>query len=213
MAAELQLAPEEEKTEGEAPETKEPVDPVEALTDAEPPVVWVIKDAQDNEETYQQRELSFFARAEFIALMADAIDRNVEDGMSVDTLFDIFEKGGMDSDDSWDKVIGVFAKLSSATPTLLMDCICIWLHVPEHQRPWFMQTIKEPLPIGLSDDQVEKMTITFFSQNWGAIEDFFNVRLRRIATKIRDQRAKRAGTASSKRSKRTRRSTPKASKS
>jgi len=198
---EKDISLEEAKSEqdGKAPEAK-PKAKKSAVETLEPK--GAVKDrtvgAGDNAKTYKQKPMSFFQKMDFFALLGDAIDQTMsgEDGLTVDgmltSISSISDASQISAQQfaTADSFVHGIAKLSSRTPDLLKDCFCVWLGVPQGERPWAKLMMDQPEDEGgLSDEESFDIIDTFIDQNWEAMNDFFVRRIRELAKMVQARRA------------------------
>jgi hypothetical protein len=165
--------------------TDEDRDDLEALRPRMDVETWTIgKD--DYERTYTQKPLSFFGKMEFFRLVGGVVDAALEAGTSVDAMLGGVTSGPrgskLSADDfrQADQFVLVAAKLTEHAPDFLLDSFCIWLRVPEEDRYWVKQVMKEEL----NDEIALGIIETFVDQNVEEIEDFFTKQLPGVAKRV-----------------------------
>jgi len=83
-----------------------------------------------------------------------------------------------------DSFVMIAAKLTEHAPDFLLDSFCIWLRVPESDRYWVKEVLKDEL-----DDQTAMGIIeTFIDQNVEEIEGFFTKQLPSVAKRVSARR-------------------------
>jgi len=137
--------------------------------------------------TYVQRPLSYFGKMEWFALLAEAIDRVMQDGT---TVTDMLSQVGVVGDRSSisvsdftdaDTFIRSMAKLAQAMPEFFEESYCMWLNVARGDREYVKAIMKQPEDDGgLNDEQGFEIMERFLDQNVGAIESFFVERLPKL---------------------------------
>lgn len=162
------------------------------------PRTWVIgKD--DYERTYVQKPLSFIAKMQWFSLVGEVLDRALSgpDGMSLGNLFG--GPGGqlVPSDfNEADTFVQAIGKLLSVAPDFLVNSYCIWLAVPDYERPAVAEIMMLPPDDGgLSDEQGLEIIEVFIDQNYEALDSFFRESLgrlqRRVQTRAQEAEKKR----------------------
>jgi hypothetical protein len=180
-------------------------------------VLWTFEDRSDlgniRIEQYHQKPLSFRSKLEFTRLLGVVMDEMLtgEDKVSLD---EIMGGGNQFMDAGAPGVDGFAAAISRVAvraPQFWDEAVCIWLRVPNLDRPWFIGLTASPVDEGgLSDDDAEKILITFAEQNYDDLLRFFGERRTRIQSKLTKIKETRdAASRPSKPSKRTRAITPK----
>lgn len=136
--------------------------------------------------TFTQKPLSYFAKMEFYALLADAIDKAMisDDGFNVAALMG--QSGGVVSFDDPDSFLKVIVKLVRFVPDLFEEAYCIFLAVPRGDRFMIKEMMRAPVDEGgLSDDDGLMIVQTFLDQNLDAIEEFFTGRVPKLGKRVR----------------------------
>lgn len=179
-------------------EAAEEEDVLDILTPKAEPKTWVIgKD--DYERTYVQKPLSFIAKMQWFSLVGDVLDRALSgpDGMSLGNLFSA--PGGQIAPQDFreaDTFVQAVGKLLSVAPDFLVNSYCIWLNVPDYERPTVAEIMMLPPDEGgLSDEQGMEIIEVFIDQNYEALDSFFRESLGRLQRRVQS----RAQEASSKR--------------
>lgn len=171
-------------------ETKDVIDTIQPKAE---PRTWKLGKGE-HEREYVQRPLSFFAKMNFFALVGEVIDKAVsgDDGIRVSSLFDSPMGGdGMSLADfrDADMFIQGAGKLLSYAPDLLEKSYCIWLDVPDHERPLAIALMSQSVEDGgLSDDDGIEMIEVFIDQNWESIEDFFRNKIASLRDRVQARR-------------------------
>lgn len=133
---------------------------------------------------FTQKPLSYFAKMEFYALLADAIDKamTAEEGFSVSGLMG---QGGVSFDDP-DSFLKIVVKLVRFVPDIFEEAYCIFLSVPRGDRFMVKDMMRAPVDEGgLSDDDGLMIVQTFLDQNLDAIEEFFTGRVPKLGKRVR----------------------------
>ena len=174
---------------------EESEDILEAIIPSAEPRVWEI-----GGEKYIQRPLNFLGKMQWFSLIGNALDRALsgENAISVNSLFTAPTRGGeMRAEDfrDADTFIHAVAKLLSVAPNFLVDSYCIWLNVPDYERPLVVEQMKLPVEDGgMSDDMGMDIIETFLDQNYDALANFFGDRIGKLqqrVTKLNEIRAAR----------------------
>lgn len=159
---------------------------------------WTIGD-DDTAKVYLQRPLSFFAKTEWLALVARAVDEMLQSdggGNVAYVLAQLFrpkEEGdpaAFDISQVHDAAAFAAAasKLGDATPEFLKDSFCIWLNVPRHERELVKENMgRLPDEGGLSDDDGMEIIEVFLDQNAEALKGFFTKRMPMIVRRAADR--------------------------
>lgn len=138
----------------------------------------------EHAHTYTQKPLSYFAKMEFYALLADAIDKAVEDDQSL-SLTGMMKSGEL-SFDNPDAFLRVMVKLVRFVPDLFEEAYCIFLAVPRGDRYMVKEMMRAPVDEGgIADDDGLMIVQTFIDQNLKAIEEFFTGRLPKLARRVK----------------------------
>lgn len=158
---------------------------------------------------YDQKELGYFARMRFFALLAGAIGKALEGEQTVEDLLKDagvvqqrgagnISLGNLSATDLSDLsgVLPVVFRLLEASPDFLLHAYCILLNIPGTQRPWarvIMEQRYDPDDDqwGLTDDQGIEIIQLAIAQNYEPIREFFTGKLPRIAAVARAQEAVR----------------------
>jgi hypothetical protein len=167
---------------------KEAKEEMEAIVPNTEVKTWTLGKGENAYEC-TQRPLSYFAKMEWFALLAEAIDKMMQDGA---TVTDILSQMGGVSDvanrqlqlgdfENADTFLRAMAKLVQYAPDFMEDSYCMWLGVPRGDREYVKSVMRQPEEDGgLSDDQGFEIIERFLDQNIGAIESFFMERLPRL---------------------------------
>lgn len=163
------------------------------------PKTWVIGQG-DYERTYVQKPLSFIAKMQWFSLVGDVLDRALSgpDGMSLGNLFSGPGGGQFAPQDfsEADTFVQAVGKLLAVAPDFLVNSYCIWLNVPDYERPGVAEIMMLPPDEGgLSDEQGMEIIEVFIDQNYEALDSFFRESLGRLQRRVQT----RAQEASSKR--------------
>lgn len=162
---------------------------------------------------YVQEPLSYIGFLEFTGLLARKIEEAMrgEGGLTIKDIIDTSE--GMvplvvDGDriesivqrrdfEGIDAFVQGLMKIASYVPDVIEECQFIWLGVPRRDRSFLREIWRKPRDRGgLSHDEGEEMLSLFIEQNYEELEDFFTVRLPRIAgaaSRARKRMMKRRG--------------------
>jgi len=158
------------------------------------------------ELTLVQKPLSFFGKMEFFSVLGGAVDKALNEGLSIGDLFEVPEdRTNVDSFAEADLFVKAVLKLVKDAPDLLLNLYSVILAVPRGQRDY----IHERMESDLSDEDGVAIIEHFVDQNWDVMADFFKQKIRPLTSKIGD---KLQGSESLKPSKATRQNTPKQSK-
>jgi hypothetical protein len=154
------------------------------------PKTWVIgKD--DYERTYVQKPLSFIAKMQWFSLVGDVLDRALSgpDGMSLGNL--LGGPGGQFAPQDFreaDTFVQAIGKLLAVAPDFLVNSYCIWLNVPDYERPAVAEIMMMPPDEGgLSDEQGLEIIEVFIDQNYEALDSFFRESLGRLQRRVQDR--------------------------
>lgn len=164
--------------------------------------------------TYTQKPLSFTAMLQFTGLIGEKISQAMSgpEGLTLDGVLSdadglegigraFLTSGDFAGVDSFVKGI---AKLATYAPEVIEDCQCIWLRVPHAERPIVKEIwSRSPEDGGLTFLEGQEMLELFLAQNYEEVEDFFAVRLRRLAAMVSKLRARRSNSDASRRSRRS----------
>lgn len=142
----------------------------------------------DLERKYVQRELSVIGSAQWFRLLGDILDKTMsgDNALSLNSLLappTPREPGNFKIADFQDADMFVHAlgKLLTVMPNFLEDSICIWLDVPDYERPLIRELMRRSPKIGgMSYDTFEEILATFIDQNYSEIDRFFRVRSQRL---------------------------------
>ena len=176
-------------------------DPIDVLEPKAQNYAVVLKDGND-EVTLIQKPLTFFGKMEFFSVLGGAVDRAMNEGLSLTDLFDVPEdRTTVDSFKEADLFVKAVLKLVKDAPELLLDLYTVILSVPRGQRE-YVQSLLE----NIDDEQGIAILERFIDQNWEVMADFFTKKIAPLTSKISD---KFQGSVSSKPSKATRQTTRK----
>lgn len=179
----------DEQAEVELEDTNSSENDLEALRPHSKEEKWTIGTG-DYKRTYVQKPLSFFGKMEFFRLVGGVVDSALEAGTSIDSLLGGVQagpRGTLSADDfrQADQFVLVAAKLTEHAPDFLLDSFCIWLRVPEPDRFWVKEVLKDEL-----DDRTALSIIeTFIDQNVDEIEDFFTELLPSVFKRVQARRS------------------------
>lgn len=174
-----------------------------------PELTRVLMDTKGRNAAYTQKRLTYFGKIELYGLLGRAVQllMDGDNGLGLDDVMgladprSIIDKmmarlpGAEDSPDRADsqsgideaaKMMGIFAKVVSSSPEMLLEAYCIILHVPAGQREWVTLWALPEMEDEVGDDVMN----AFIDQNWGVLEDFFTQQLPRLfrrAAKARDR--------------------------
>lgn len=144
---------------------------------------WVIG-PEGNSFEYTQKPLSYFAKLEFYALLADALDKAMMGDSSI-SISGLMEAGEV-SFDNPDSFINILVKLVRFVPDVFEEAYCIFLSVPRGDRFMVKELMRLPEDEGgLSDDDGLKILEVFIEQNINAIEEFFTGRLPKMGKRVK----------------------------
>jgi hypothetical protein len=164
-----------------------------------------------NQQTYEMRPLSYFAKIEFISLVADSMDKAMsgDDGLTVANLIAGGDSMPQDLREMTeaDTFIRAIVRLTRYVPDFMLEAYCIWLGVPRGDRYWaktFME--KQPEEGGLSDEDGQLIIETFMDQNLEDMVDFFGQAVPKLIRRARQRVGDARAAHSSKQSKPSRQS-------
>lgn len=161
----------------------------------------------DFERTYTQKPLSYTAMLQFTGLIGERIQNLMRQGVTLESVLgdvqsmgSLFSEGdlGLTREDfsGVDSFVQGLAKLATHLPDLIVECQCIWLRVPLHERPIVVEIWgRSPVDGGLSMQDGEDMLSLFIAQNYEELEGFFVERLPRMLRTARTTRKKRRDAA------------------
>jgi hypothetical protein len=165
------------------PEEQPVEDVIDILKPKAQPKEWTFgpPDNPDNQRTYIQRPLSYFGKMQFFALVGEVIDKALagDNGLRLGSFFEgpRIGAGGMISMSDFsdaETFLQAVAKLLVYAPDFLERCYCIWLSVPDFERPWAREMMSRTADEGgLSDDDGIEIVEIFLDQNWESIDGFF----------------------------------------
>jgi hypothetical protein len=192
----IDQAPEEEAP---ASTSTDKVDVIDTLVPKAEPRNWTIRttakdrsgEEQVIENTYTQRPLLYFPKMEFFGLVGEAIEKAMaaNEGTSINSLLsgpNLRDPSALTLSDFSDaeQFLAVVGKLLNYMPDFLAKSYCIWLDVPDNQRVWAMEALKQTL----TDDEGIEIIEIFIDQNWDAIEDFFRVKIGSLRDRVQARR-------------------------
>lgn len=130
--------------------------------------------------TFTQRPLTFFGKMEFFSVLGGALEKALTD-VSLSEILDVPLAGGLSADNfsDTDAFLKAIATLVQFAPDLLKDTFLVALAVPRDAREEASKWLDE-----LTDDQGVEILETFIDQNWQAMLDFFNVRIKPLLSKV-----------------------------
>lgn len=168
-------------------------------------------------EYYVQKPLSFFGKMQFFEVLGRAVDTAMagDNGLTLGSLFGgspkMITPGGevtFENLNDADVFVKGIAKLSSYAPELITELYCIFLGIPQGDRPWAREAMqKSEEDGGLSDDDGVEILETFIDQNGEAMRAFFVDKLQPLLARARNRFGLDGVSASSKPSSPTRQST------
>jgi hypothetical protein len=197
--AEGRTASEDVPTNGDQPDQpeakkEEEVDVLDILKPKVSPKEWEVgpPDKEGERRKYVQAPLSFFAKMEFFSLVGEVIDKALsgDDALRIGSLFEgpqidasgVFAVSDFSNAEMFFQAVG---KLLVYAPDFLEKSYCIWLGVPEIERPWAIAAMREPVDRGgLSDKDGVEIVEIFIDQNWEAIERFFREEIGSLRSRI-----------------------------
>lgn len=155
------------------------------------PKTWVIGKG-DYERTYIQKPLSFIAKMQWFSLVGDVLDKALSgpDGMSLGNLFSAPGGGSLAPSDfrEADTFVQAVGKLLAVAPDFLVNSYCIWLNVPDYERPVVAEIMMLPADEGgLSDEQGIEIIEVFIDQNYEALDTFFREFLGRLQKRVQQR--------------------------
>jgi hypothetical protein len=166
----------------------------------------VLPESEEGPElTLSQKPLSFFGKMELFSVLGGAVDKALNEGLSISDLFDVPEDRNAESFQEADLFVKAVLKLVKDAPDLLLNLYNVILAVPRGQRDY----ISSRLEADLDDEQGIAILEHFVDQNWDVMKDFFKEKIMPLTSKIG---AKFQESGSSKPSKATRQNTPRRSK-
>ena len=170
---------------------KEEEDVLDILQPKAEPKTWVIgKD--DYSREYVQKPLSFIAKMQWFSLVGDVLDKALSgpDGMSLGNLFSAPGGGSLAPSDfrEADTFVQAVGKLLAVAPDFLVNSYCIWLNVPDYERPVVAEIMMLPADEGgLSDEQGIEIIEVFIDQNYEALDTFFREFLGRLQKRVQQR--------------------------
>jgi hypothetical protein len=195
------------------PEEQPVEDVIDILKPKAQPKEWTFgpPDNPDNQRTYIQRPLSYFGKMQFFALVGEVIDKALagDNGLRLGSFFEgpRIGAGGMISMSDFsdaETFLQAVAKLLVYAPDFLERCYCIWLSVPDFERPWAREMMSRTADEGgLSDDDGIEIVEIFLDQNWESIDGFFRERVGLLRERVQVLRKKSEESRQSKPSKAT----------
>jgi hypothetical protein len=169
-------------------ENEEDEDILDILQPKAEPKTWVIgKD--DYAREYVQKPLSFIAKMQWFSLVGDVLDQALSgpDGMHLGNLFAAPGGGSFAPQDfrEADTFVQAVGKLLAVAPDFLVNSYCIWLNVPDYERPAVAEIMKLPPDEGgLTDEQGMEIIEVFIDQNYEALDSFFRDSLGRLQKRV-----------------------------
>src|SRR5665213_1084168 len=136
----------------------------------------------DFERTYTQKPLSYTAMLQFTGLIGERVQSLMKQGVTLESVLgDVQSMGGLfgegdigltrDDFSGVDSFVQGLAKLATHLPDLIVECQCIWLRVPLHERPVVVEIWgRSPVDGGLSMQEGEDMLSLFIAQNYEELE-------------------------------------------
>lgn len=169
-------------------EAKEDEDILDIIQPKADPKIWKIGKG-DYEREYVQKPLSFIAKMQWFSLVGDVLDQALSgpDGMSLGNLFAAPGGGSFAPSDfrEADTFVQAVGKLLAVAPDFLVNSYCIWLNVPDYERPAAAEIMKMPPDEGgLSDEQGMEIIEVFIDQNYEALDSFFRESLGRLQRRV-----------------------------
>lgn len=169
-------------------EAKEQEDVLDILKPKAEPKTWVIGTG-DYQREYVQKPLSFIAKMQWFSLVGEVLDRALSgpDGMRLGNLFNgpggqQFSPEDFREADTFVQAVG---KLLAVAPDFLVNSYCIWLNVPDYERPAVAEIMMLPPDEGgLSDEQGIEIIEVFIDQNYEALDTFFREFLGRLQKRV-----------------------------
>jgi hypothetical protein len=164
-------------------------DTLDAIVPKADPRIWLIG-PEEAQRRYVQKPMSFIGKMQWFSLIGDALDRAMAGpgGISLNSLFDAPGRGGqMQLSDfrNADTFVHAVGKLLAAAPDFLTKSYCIWLNVPDYDRPLVAEIMALPEDEGgLSDDDGLEMIEIFLDQNYDALASFFGERVGRLQARV-----------------------------
>jgi len=194
VAPSSKSAPKQEK---KAEEKVEEEDVLDILVPKAEPKTWVLGQ-DDYAREYVQKPLSFIAKMQWFSLVGDVLDRALSgpDGMNLGNLFNAPGGGSLSPSDfrEADTFVQAIGKLLAVAPDFLVNSYCIWLNVPDYERPVVAELMKLPPDEGgLTDEQGIEIIEVFIDQNYEALDTFFREFLGRLQKRVQ-QRAQETNT-------------------
>lgn len=176
---------------GTPKQEKEDEDYLDILQPKAEPKTWVIG-KEDYERTYVQKPLSFIAKMQWFSLVGEVLDRALSgpDGMSLGNLFSTPGGGSFAPQDfrEADTFVQAVGKLLAVAPDFLVNSYCIWLNVPDYERPAVAEIMMLPPDEGgLSDEQGLEIIEVFIDQNYEALDSFFRESLGRLQRRVQNR--------------------------
>lgn len=162
------------------------------VTEIEPDVIDVLEPkiqnyvvtlpkSEDGEELiFVQKPLSFFGKMEFFSVLGGAVDKALNEGLSIGDLFDTPTEKNVDSFREADLFVKAVLKLVKDAPDLLLNLYSVILAVPRTQREYVQYRMEE----SLSDEDGVAILEHFVDQNWDVMADFFKGKIMPLTSKI-----------------------------
>lgn len=169
-------------------EKKEEEDVLDILQPKAEPKTWVIGTGEYQRE-YVQKPLSFIAKMQWFSLVGDVLDKALSgpDGMRLGNLFSGpgGQQFGPEDFREADTFVQAVGKLLSVAPDFLVNSYCIWLNVPDYERPAVAEIMMLPPDEGgLTDEQGIEIIEVFIDQNYEALDTFFREFLGRLQKRV-----------------------------
>lgn len=174
----------------EPQKVEEEDDPIEIIQPKAEPKTWTFKDQSGGTASYVQTGLSYFGKMQWFSLVGEVVDKALsgDDKVEISSLFDGGLSGVSDLREL-DTFLQAASKLLVYAPDFLVKSYCIWLNIPDHERPWARIAMSQnPAEGGLTDDQGIEIIEIFIDQNWEAIDTFFRDKLPLVLDRARSRR-------------------------
>lgn len=188
----------EEKPEPE-PDKKSPQEILEELGLKEEPKERILT-YKGEDQKYVQKPLTFLGKIQFLSYVGEVLDKAMtgDNALQLNSLFEIpgVRTDSLSAQDFSDAqtFIQAVGKLLAYAPDFLEKSYCIWLGIPEYERPWAIAAMND----SMSDEDGIDIIETFIDQNWSTLQSFFSERL----PKLRDRLSARYQNTQSEQSKR-----------
>ena len=130
----------------------------------------------ERELIYTQQPLSFFGKLELFSILGGALERAIDEGLSLSEVLDVPKERETNTPLSTntlleaDTFVKGVAKLARYAPDITKDIFCVSLRVPHQER----EIVKELMDDQVSDEQGGEMLRGFVTDNMEALKSFFS---------------------------------------